>query len=508
MPNLGQQLVSQYIRPPPMPASWAVGYDNGEQQPEIARVAKVALAAPDLVAPSSPVIVDAEEEVPMGQATPPPRNPSAAAATPELSDLKVIMEDIAKGSGINNEQTEKLSHLLSVHGQAAMMGLEKGLGDTVMQTNNQTNALLDASLSSGEQHMRDAASQGTFKIRDAVGQMFSRAPDGGKMNEYKDLKSQSEKRDFRDAWVKASWAKVVTRKQFVKSWSKVDETKGTYMCFEKVMEEEGGNLRAAMLYTQKCLKMQKPWCIWNGMTERVDFLYIRKSSLETFNQCWTFFEDEHPAVDDQCLPPAAGSTAAPAVEAGKEASSGGNSGGSASSGGTAVGSGDKPGIAAPAAEKRAGQPLAETPKGKRDKKDSKPATTGGSPAEKQAGNTKAELQRLMGESGKVKVKYLANMGAATTLLQTISSDPKWKWANNSDMTKDLMEAQASLKGLDDDFSRMFLSEDSKKVRRAFSDEALVVNLDRFKVNFSKAVGDLEFETQQLVRMHSGRAGKK
>jgi hypothetical protein len=492
--------VQDVILAPRVPNSWNEHYDRDAAQPFERAPSQ---PAPALRVPPSPELVRSDDEIPLGQGTPLPRAPCEAPQTPELSELKFIMNDLAKGKGINIEQTEKLSLLLVAHGQAAMLDMERGLGDTVQNENKKTKSLVDASLSAAEQKMRDAASKGTFEVRDAVGQMFTRAPDGAKHTEYKNLKSQIEKKEFREAWLKSSWAKVVTRKQYTKSWSKVDENKGTYMCFEKVMEEEGGNLRAAMMYTQKCIKMHSPWCIWNGMTERVDFLYIRKSSLETFNQCWTFFEDEHPAVEGQ----SSSSSAASGSVADKPSASSSASGSLAAVGKLAGQPGDKGDDTASSA-KRGGEDIEETPKGKKPK-GAKTADASGSPPEKSAtDNIKSGLQKLMSESTKVKVKYLANMGAATTLLQTISSDPKWKWANNSDMTRDLSEAQARLKGLDDDFSRMFLSEDPKKLRKAYTDEILLVSLDRFKVNFSKAVGDLEFETQQLVRMHSGRAGKK
>eukprot|EP00969_Alexandrium_andersonii_P098078 4330330-Alexandrium_andersonii.AAC.1 len=64
------------------------------------------------------------------------------------------------------------------------------------------------------------------------------------------------------------------------------------MCFKRVLELEGGRPRAATLYCSKCLKMGKPWILYNTMTERVDFLYIEKSQVELMETAWGSFLTE------------------------------------------------------------------------------------------------------------------------------------------------------------------------------------------------------------------------
>eukprot|EP00969_Alexandrium_andersonii_P118275 5230970-Alexandrium_andersonii.AAC.1 len=130
-----------------------------------------------------------------------------------------------------------------------------------------TNSEFARDLTNKELELKKAFDSGVTSSRGAVGQSFGRSP-AAKSPEYLKLSSYADKQAFRQAWVAKQWAAVVEKRQKVKRYSQVDSTRGVYMCFKRVLELEGGCPRAATLYCSKCLKMGKPWILYNTMTER------------------------------------------------------------------------------------------------------------------------------------------------------------------------------------------------------------------------------------------------
>ena len=56
-------------------------------------------------------------------------------------------------------------------------------------------------------------------------------------------------------------------------------SRGTYLSFKKIWDEEGQDqdgFNAAMLYCARAKKLGGKWTRLNGMTDRVEFLYLRK----------------------------------------------------------------------------------------------------------------------------------------------------------------------------------------------------------------------------------------
>ena len=69
-------------------------------------------------------------------------------------------------------------------------------------------------------------------------------------------------------------------------------SRGTYLSFKKVWDEEGQDqdgFNAAMLYCSRATKLGSKWTRLNGMTDRVEFLYLRKEFTETLSEKWAMY---------------------------------------------------------------------------------------------------------------------------------------------------------------------------------------------------------------------------
>jgi len=466
------------MTPPPVPASWAEG------SPAAAAQYEPAMATPTSWASTTGLD---DDDLPAGQGTPPLFHEA-----PKNFDTTEFIHTLVSGDGglLSSEKVAALAEHMK-EGNGNVDGLENAFRAAVQNRQSPKNNDFENSLTAQEKNLRSAASSGDLELRSAIGQQFSRAA-AAKSVEYKNLKSQADKKPFRADWVKAEWGKVVTRKEYTKSFQRVDQNKGTYMCFEKILDEEGGNMRAAVFYVTKCARMGKPWCLWNGMTERVDWLYIRKSLIETFNECWTFYEQEQPANTSGTPSTSSGSVGGGPAPAALDAS---------------AGSGAVPPVPAPQPPKRGREPAldsasAETlPKPKK----AKDALNETPRKEKpQTDPVKVELTKLLTTANKLKVKFHGMTGASSLLLVTIASDSKWQWANHEMVKAPLVNACEVLKAKDTDFSRMFLSEEVKDVRKNYKDDLLKTNLTIYISDFTKAVADVEMETNRLRLMHSAR----
>ena len=95
-------------------------------------------------------------------------------------------------------------------------------------------------------------------------------------------------------------------------------SRGTYFSFEKIWDEEGqdqDDSNAAMLYCARATKLGGKWTRLNGMTDRVEFLYLRKVFTEPLSEKWAMYltqreESEASSSSGQPIAPCAGSTPA------------------------------------------------------------------------------------------------------------------------------------------------------------------------------------------------------
>ena len=109
-------------------------------------------------------------------------------------------------------------------------------------------------------------------------------------------------------WAKAELKKVQSKKTESMSSSQVQFSEGTYHAFDLIVDAEGGPQRksavkAALNYVLACKHFHaqghsvggRPWCEYNLMTQRWEFLYIKKGFREGFEKLWrleTSYADE------------------------------------------------------------------------------------------------------------------------------------------------------------------------------------------------------------------------
>ena len=280
--------------------------------------------------------------------------------------------------------------------------------------------------------LEDAVAAKDVGMRSRLGQSFARwlkaSPE--KAEEYNAIRcagaTQRLKREFRLRWASAELAQ---RREVLKAKASrimnVDEDVGTYESFDAIVEREGGRhskaaVQAAETYCRKALALGGRFIMRNHMTERVDFLYVKKTHRDVFQQSWTMEETE-----------------------------------------TIVSTGDEPadnakelaGVAPPCASCPAAK---QTPKGKRKQLEDGVAVEAGDglPTGKKVRGGGAVVlsqesrQKLAGRArvaAALKQRYQAATTTHARLLQNLQQDPAWAWAQTERVQGRLAEAEAAVR---------------------------------------------------------------
>ena len=93
---------------------------------------------------------------------------------------------------------------------------------------------------------------------------------------YHDLVGHSATRNFWLQWAEARHKDVTLTGTQITSFSRVDQTRGVYRPFAKVVAEEGGSAAARKAAPQLCSRATRlggDWVRWNALTSRYDYLY-------------------------------------------------------------------------------------------------------------------------------------------------------------------------------------------------------------------------------------------
>jgi hypothetical protein len=143
--------------------------------------------------------------------------------------------------------------------------------------------------------------------------------------------------ELRKDWVNTKLQDIERGRTKTRSYHRVDITRGTYVPFSGLFASEGGKddpqaLECAQTYAKKCLAMQGlrnppptthrptiphpptirhfvpatshpsshgPWTTWSQMTERVEFLLVKKEYKQSFSTCWSLYEKMSEAVPSE-----------------------------------------------------------------------------------------------------------------------------------------------------------------------------------------------------------------
>ena len=305
-----------------------------------------------------------------------------------------------------------------------------------------------------ETKLEDAISSGKMNMKTPLSQKFValHKPGTPAGDAYQSLKTHVEREQFRIKWAQKAYQDCVASKVHEKTYQKVDRTKGTYLPLSMIVQSEGGkddpeSLSAAEKYCLKCVAMGGEWCSLNSMTERMEYLYLRRESMDEMKEAWSEYEKESMNFK---RPPEKRRQKSTADEE------------------------------TPGAPPEEGQPPAKVPK------------------------VRTKLEELVSKATKLKANFHSCIGAANALLSNISNDPSWTWARNPENSGVLQE---HLKGMQKElstFAASFLALDLKDVKAAHSKENLTVGLEEFIGNIDPEVCKIQEAMRSLLSMQSSR----
>lgn len=155
-----------------------------------------------------------------------------------------------------------------------------------------------------EQQLQAALKTGVFDIRGPLGQKFSAMHKKGTAQHamYNQGKGRKEKADFRLEWAKMELDTVISKKVYTKSYKVVSASMGTYKPFSMLVRDEGGDqeaLDAAKRIASKCVILGGDWCSYNVMSERLEFLHLKREHNEIMTTMWQKYMEESNKSDKE-----------------------------------------------------------------------------------------------------------------------------------------------------------------------------------------------------------------
>ena len=203
-------------------------------------------------------------------------NASDAPCTPRTREP--VGSPLASSSLTSIEDTKEFEREASKRAFDIQASVEKELHD---------------SMSSQDKQVYDAVQQGNFDIRSALGLRFQRQ--AGKDPQYKALGSWEAKRAFRLEWAQTQYRTIVERKTRSRKIIHTQASKGRYLSFRRICQEEGDDdaaVEAAKNYVAKCLELGGVFVLANNFTKRADFLYLQIERNRAFEETWGLDQEE------------------------------------------------------------------------------------------------------------------------------------------------------------------------------------------------------------------------
>jgi hypothetical protein len=160
-------------------------------------------------------------------------------------------------------------------------------------------------MSAKEKALREALSKGGFDMTGVVGKYWQQAKksDTQLKSDYESIgKKYANQRAFRMKWLATALEEFSKTKTKKEDQGQVTENQGTFEPFDIIVDREGGEHRpqavqAALNYTLACIKFHElgqtvgntgtPWMSWNIMTQRWEFMYLKKTYRDWFGTSWS-----------------------------------------------------------------------------------------------------------------------------------------------------------------------------------------------------------------------------
>ena len=301
--------------------------------------------------------------------------------------------------------------------------------------------------------------------------------DDSKGEKYTSLKL-IEKQEFRKEWAMQKLHELRMRKEKCTRYQQVDSTKGRYLPFRKVVEEEGldnEGLAAASLYWKRATAMGGRWVMWNDMTDRVEVLYLHRDYQEEISTSWSLFSEY--SQQKSAEPVVQGSVGVQNVVPVQAAGSKG------------IGSNSAASLTRQRSQSTVGGDDADPPPSMKKKY---PRTSCASQLKKAQAQKKAmETQQL----------------ASQNILDAVQTDNNWMTFKDSQDVADLTAKMNDVKSHVGDFGRAFATEKLQDLKSMYDEKSLNAQLKAYTDRLASPVADLEQVVGLLLRLKAARSGR-
>lgn len=372
-------------------------------------------------------------------------------STPGTDDLEQLqpavdptIRNLDNGYELTAENVQRFEKMCQEQAQKAAPMLEQM--SEMSKKDKKKHDAFEACINSGELDPRSALGQELSKLwKDKDSEVGKR---------YHKL-NRAQAAEFRIELAKTQFKLFKQEKVHLRSWQRIDTTKGEYRPLGWIVIEEGGwddpeAVAGTKCLVNRCMWMGSPWWMINPQTGRVNYLYLKFQFKEEFTKAWKSYTIEYEEAKNKAT-----TTTTPVPETPREDST----------------------------------VQQQTPPGL--KKSPKPPTTDNVTLTAGKGN---ETSKLWAESSKLKAKTLAAKAGAEQVLVEIEQNPAWSWAANNQNENSLRAALKALNDAHSEFHKEFLTTTSlnlKGMKRKYNRETCNRELTTFIAT--------EFLMQKLVK---------
>jgi hypothetical protein len=302
---------------------------------------------------------------------------------------------------------------------------------------NAKQELADDEMTKQEKRLRTAIDSGTFDMTGVLGKAWNQAKKQniGLAADYLAVgKSYNAQREFRLKWCKMELTKMETIQTEIEENEQSEYSQGEYLPFDVIVDREGGpkraaSVKAALHYALACQRFfkqnhmasSKHFCEYNGMTQRWEFLFLRKGYRENFTKLWKM-ETRNYSISEVV----------------SDASS---SSGEVMASTEALGAGPAAPAAPAAPAQKVDKKVVATPKAKGSKRKAGEPAAEESPDQMAKKVQKKEMDIGFRKLSSLRTRMASSSSTASDIAGYINRDRKWSWAKG-DSNEDLKKASS------------------------------------------------------------------
>ena len=358
------------------------------------------------------------------------------------------------------------------------------LSNFISQSADNERAKVISNLSDKDLDLYKAFQSGSFDLRGRLGQEWSKSS-AAKSEEYRELKGQQLKKEFRAKWAKTKFEQVLQSKTRTTKIKEEHLKKGRYMSFRRIWEMEGlddEGFKATKNHVSSCLKHGGDFLRSNHMSGRVDFLYFEVGFNSSFEELFELKTEEVQTTSGGSSAASAPVANAPADLASLEAKANSSAGKNRGS-------------------KRGACTAQETPAASCKKaKDGSDVTPEKDDERKK--QLAKDIAKATSDANKLKVRYHEVVSGTTDIMKRIKEDSKWEKLQvfGSDLQASYENVEHSLTA----FAKAFVTNNitDKRSKANLDGQGLLDALRAFKVQSEAAVAACEKQIFFLRATHA------